>query len=169
MAAETTYFYAVLALSAAGNGPQSTSLSATTPAAPKKEDPPRSVGPRQAVNTFISNTGQTSNTGSTFVRGHSVHHGHQHLHAVQRQDTYYRPNWYHPGGQDFRGHQRQSGHPAGHHEQPGHPREQRRPHLQGPGQHHAERQHALLGGHEQFRRDQWHRVGSRHNREHGLG
>ena len=53
VAAETTYFYAVLALSAAGNGPQSTSLSATTPAAPKKEDPPRSVGPRQAMTTDV--------------------------------------------------------------------------------------------------------------------
>ena len=40
VAAETTYFYAVLALSAAGNGPQSASLSATTPAAPKSKEPP---------------------------------------------------------------------------------------------------------------------------------
>ena len=54
MAAETTYFYAVLALSAAGNGPQSTSISATTPAAPKKEDPPpQRVGPRQSITTDI--------------------------------------------------------------------------------------------------------------------
>ena len=45
VAAETTYFYAVLALSADGNGPQSTSLSATTPAAPKsKEDSPAARG-----------------------------------------------------------------------------------------------------------------------------
>ena len=40
MAAETTYFYAVLALSADGNGAQSSAISATTPAAPQPADPP---------------------------------------------------------------------------------------------------------------------------------
>ena len=40
VAAETTYFYAVLALSADGNGPQSSAISATTPAAPPPAEPP---------------------------------------------------------------------------------------------------------------------------------
>ena len=40
VAAETTYFYAVLALSADGDGPQSSAISATTPAAPPPADPP---------------------------------------------------------------------------------------------------------------------------------
>ena len=69
VAAETTYFYAVLALSAAGNGPQSTILSATTPAAPKsKEQPPRRVGPRQ-INTsqaLVSNLDQSVNLDEFF-------------------------------------------------------------------------------------------------------
>ena len=40
VAAETTYFYSVLALSADGDGPQSSAISATTPAAPPPADPP---------------------------------------------------------------------------------------------------------------------------------
>ena len=67
---ETTYHYAVKALSQDGAGTQSTTLSATTPAAPKKgAPPPQSVGPRQSTTTtFISNTGQTSNNASTLAR-----------------------------------------------------------------------------------------------------
>ena len=40
VAAETTYFYAVMAMSADGDGAQSTALSVTTPAAPRPEAPP---------------------------------------------------------------------------------------------------------------------------------
>ena len=40
VAAETTYFYAVLALSADGDGAQSSAISATTPAAPRPAEPP---------------------------------------------------------------------------------------------------------------------------------
>ena len=40
VAAETTYFYAVLALSADGNGAQSSAISATTPAEPQPAEPP---------------------------------------------------------------------------------------------------------------------------------
>ena len=40
VAAETTYFYAVLALSADGDGAQSSAISATTPAAPPPAEPP---------------------------------------------------------------------------------------------------------------------------------
>ena len=40
MAPETTYFYAVLALSSDGNGAQSSAISATTPAAPPPAEPP---------------------------------------------------------------------------------------------------------------------------------
>ena len=67
---ETTYQYAVLALSQDGNSVQSDAIGATTPAAPKKKDPPQqSVGPRQSTTTtFISNTGQTSNNASTLAR-----------------------------------------------------------------------------------------------------
>ena len=68
---ETTYHYAVLAFSAAGDGPQSSTISATTPAEPKSKDPtPQRVAPRQAptVTTFISNTGQTSGGGSNSTR-----------------------------------------------------------------------------------------------------
>ena len=49
---ETTYRYAVVALSADGNSSQSSSLSATTPAAPKSKDPPpQRVGARQSITT----------------------------------------------------------------------------------------------------------------------
>ena len=78
---ETTYHYGVVALSANGDSPQSSTLSATTPAEPssgeedetreppKKEDPPQRVGPRQSTTTtFISNTGQTSNADLTTTR-----------------------------------------------------------------------------------------------------
>ena len=65
---ETTYHYAVVALSTNGDSPQSGSISATTPAAPKSKDPPpQRGGARQAVTTFISNTGQTSHNVSTAV------------------------------------------------------------------------------------------------------
>ena len=40
VAAETTYFYAVLALSSDGNGAQSSAISATTPAEPQPAEPP---------------------------------------------------------------------------------------------------------------------------------
>ena len=40
VAPETTYFYAVLALSSDGDGPQSSAISATTPAAPRPAEPP---------------------------------------------------------------------------------------------------------------------------------
>ena len=40
MAAETTYHYAVLALSAEGDGAQSAAVSATTPAAPQQATVP---------------------------------------------------------------------------------------------------------------------------------
>ena len=61
VAPETTYHYAVVALSANGDSPQSSAISATTPAdppsgeqdeprdAPRKEDPPQRAGARQAV------------------------------------------------------------------------------------------------------------------------
>ena len=50
VAAETTYHYAVTALSADGDSPQSGSTSATTPEAPKSKDPPpQRVGPRAAA------------------------------------------------------------------------------------------------------------------------
>ena len=49
---ETTYHYAVVALSANGDSPQSSAISATTPAAPKSKDPPPPrVGPRQSITT----------------------------------------------------------------------------------------------------------------------
>ena len=49
---ETTYRYAVVALSADGNSSQSSSMSATTPAAPKSKDPtPQRVGARQSITT----------------------------------------------------------------------------------------------------------------------
>ena len=49
---ETTYHYAVVALSTNGDSPQSGSLSATTPAAPKSKDPPpQRVGARQSITT----------------------------------------------------------------------------------------------------------------------
>ena len=51
---ETTYHYAVVALSANGDSPQSSSMSATTPAAPKSKDPPpERVGPRQSPTTEV--------------------------------------------------------------------------------------------------------------------
>ena len=63
--AETTYHYAVVAMSQDGAGEQSGTLRVTTPADPKSKDPtpqpPPRVGPRQSqtITTFISNTGQT--------------------------------------------------------------------------------------------------------------
>ena len=51
---ETTYHYAVVALSLNGDSPQSSSMSTTTPAAPKKKDPPpQRVGARQVTTTDI--------------------------------------------------------------------------------------------------------------------
>ena len=68
VAAETTYYYAVLALSADGDGAQSNTASATTPAPPNTPAPPKKrgdnrVSPRQTVLTsitLVSNTGQTN-------------------------------------------------------------------------------------------------------------
>ena len=55
VAPETTYHYAVMALSADGAGPQSSTISATTTAAPKSKDPPpQGVGARQAATTEVS-------------------------------------------------------------------------------------------------------------------
>ena len=52
VAPETTYHYAVMALSADGAGPQSSTISATTTAAPKSKDPPpQGVGARQSTTT----------------------------------------------------------------------------------------------------------------------
>ena len=68
VAAETTYYYAVLALSADGDGAQSNTASATTPAAPKKGKDNR-VSPRQTaqtVVTLVSNSG-TGNTTSRII------------------------------------------------------------------------------------------------------
>ena len=51
---ETTYHYAVVALSVNGDSPQSSSMSTTTPAAPKSKDPPpQRVGARQATTTDV--------------------------------------------------------------------------------------------------------------------
>ena len=51
---DTSYHYAVVALSQDGNSVQSSTLSATTPAAPKSKDPPpQRVGPRQATITNV--------------------------------------------------------------------------------------------------------------------
>ena len=50
---ETTYHYAVLAMSQDGNSVQSDAIGATTPAAPKKKDPPpQRVGARQSITTL---------------------------------------------------------------------------------------------------------------------
>ena len=52
VAPETTYHYAVMALSADGDGAQSTALSATTTEAPDSKDPPpQGVGARQSITT----------------------------------------------------------------------------------------------------------------------
>ena len=77
VAAETTYYYAVLALSADGDGAQSNTASATTPAAPKKRGDNR-VSPRQTVlpTTFISNTGQTDSSSGSFATS-TTHYGQQ--------------------------------------------------------------------------------------------
>ena len=72
VAPETTYHYAVIALSAVGDGAQSDAVSATTTAAPKPKKQPTPESARQSttrtdaqtVTTFISNTGQTGITAS---------------------------------------------------------------------------------------------------------
>ena len=64
VAPETTYHYAVIALSAVGDGAQSDAVSATTTAAPKPKKQPTPESARQTVTTFISNTGQTGTTAS---------------------------------------------------------------------------------------------------------
>ena len=75
VAPETTYHYAVLALSANGAGPQSSTISATTTAAPKSKDPPpQRVGARQITlvhpaNTLVSNINHAS-SGTYTVRPH---------------------------------------------------------------------------------------------------
>ena len=75
---ETTYHYAVLALSADGDGAQSTAISATTPAAPKSKEQPLRSGARQntpipplvhPANTLVSNINHAS-SGTYTVRPH---------------------------------------------------------------------------------------------------
>ena len=76
VAPETTYHYAVIALSAVGDGAQSDAVSATTTAAPKPKKQPTPESARQSttptdaqtVTTFISNTGQTSGRPVSSVR-----------------------------------------------------------------------------------------------------
>ena len=60
VAPETTYHYAVMALSADGDGAQSTALSATTTEAPDSKDPPpQRVGARESTpQVLVSNIGQ---------------------------------------------------------------------------------------------------------------
>ena len=65
VAPETTYHYAVLALSANGDGAQSSTVSATTPADPEsKEPPPQGVVARQVitVQSLVSNLAQTTSS-----------------------------------------------------------------------------------------------------------
>ena len=63
---ETTYHYAVVALSANGDSPQSSSMSATTPAAPKSKDPPpQRVGARQSITTEVPANWSLKPTGLT--------------------------------------------------------------------------------------------------------
>ena len=72
VAPETTYFYAVLALSENGDGAQSATLSATTPAEPKTKDEPRRVGARQSPPpiTLVSNQSQIPDINATYTRDH---------------------------------------------------------------------------------------------------
>ena len=72
VAPETTYFYAVLALSENGDGAQSATLSATTPAEPKTKDEPRRVGARQSPPpiTLVSNQTQSPDINATYTRDH---------------------------------------------------------------------------------------------------
>ena len=72
VAPETTYFYAVLALSQDGDRVQSATLSATTPAAPKSKDEPRRVGARQSPPpiTLVSNQSQSPDINATYTRDH---------------------------------------------------------------------------------------------------
>ena len=70
VAPETTYHYAVVALSANGDSPQSSSMSATTPAAPKSKDPPpQRVGARQATTTDVWTATLTPADISTIWKG----------------------------------------------------------------------------------------------------
>ena len=65
---ETTYHYAIVALSANGDSSQSSSLSATTPAAPKSKDPPpQRVGPRQTTTDVWTATFTPADLSSGFV------------------------------------------------------------------------------------------------------
>ena len=69
MAPETTYHYAVAALSPNGAGVQSTTISATTPAAPKSKDPPpQDAGARQAppVTILVSNLTDGTDSDNNF-------------------------------------------------------------------------------------------------------
>ena len=68
VAPETTYHYAVIALSAVGDGAQSDAVSATTTAAPKPKKQPTPESARQTVTTLLSNIGQTSDDASISVR-----------------------------------------------------------------------------------------------------
>ena len=69
VAPETTYHYAVAALSPNGAGVQSTTISATTPAAPKSKDPPpQDAGARQAppVTILVSNLTDGTDSDNNF-------------------------------------------------------------------------------------------------------
>ena len=74
VAPETTYFYAVLALSPDGDGAPSTALSVTTPAEPTSEDQTRDVVPRQNNNdqsvTLVSNLTQSEDESVLVSRDH---------------------------------------------------------------------------------------------------
>ena len=74
VAPETAYHYAVLARSANGEGTQSDSISATTPAAPKSKEQPRRSGARQNTPIppviLVSNLSQTANQNATYSRDH---------------------------------------------------------------------------------------------------
>ena len=72
VAPETTYHYAVVALSANGDSPQSATLSATTPAEPNSKDEPRRVGARQSPppRTLVSNHSQSPDIVATYTRDH---------------------------------------------------------------------------------------------------
>ena len=70
VAAETTYFYAVLALSPDGDGPQSSAITATTTAGPDPKKQPQRVVARQSTVTLVSNLSQTANQNATYSRDH---------------------------------------------------------------------------------------------------
>ena len=65
VAAETTYYYAVLALSADGNGAQSTAVSATTPAAPGSQEETPPVGGEDANSAPTASNGAVATNEDT--------------------------------------------------------------------------------------------------------